>query len=119
MARSIVFGLIVGMLASVAPAGEAIQVAIDVVPGDEKNVVVRDATDSVEVALLGSVELDARSIDPASLRFAGAPIVKNGAGETHRLDDVNGDGLADLVVLFSTRRLRLDDTMTSAAIEGA
>jgi subtilisin-like proprotein convertase family protein len=119
MARSIWTGLFVGLLSLPASASDAIQVAIDVQPGEAGNVVDRDAAGTVAVALFGSAELDVRSVDPASLRFAGAPIVKDDAGETHRLEDVDGDGRVDLVVRFSTRQLRIDDTMKTAALEGS
>src|SRR5262245_16503349 len=118
MARSIVFGLFVGMLAFAASAGDAIQVAIDPMPADAKKIVDLGRDEAIEVAVLGSADLDVRSIDPVSLRFAGAPIAKDVAGETHRLDDVNGDGMIDLVVRFATKRLRLDETMTTAELTG-
>src|SRR5262245_45893693 len=118
MARSIVFGLFVGMLAFAASAADAIHVAIDAMPAEAEKIVDLGRDEAIEVAVLGSADLDVRSIDPLSLRFAGAPIAKDAAGETHRLEDVNGDGSIDLVVRFATKQLRLDETMATAELTG-
>src|SRR5262245_28635512 len=95
-----------------------LQVGIDVLPGESQNIVDVDAPEAVTVAILGSPELDAASIDPLSLRLMGAPTVKNDGGTTHRLADVNGDGIVDLTVWFSARDMRLGDNDTSVRIEG-
>ena len=71
MARAIWTGLFLGTLALPASASGVIEVRIDVLPGESKNIIDRDAAGAIAVAVLGSPNLDARSFDPASLRFAG------------------------------------------------
>ena len=92
MARAIWTGLFLGTLALPASASGVIEVRIDVLPGESKNIIDRDAAGAIAVAVLGSPNLDARSFDPASLRFAGAPIVKNDRGETHEIEGTTLEG---------------------------
>jgi len=98
---------------------DATLVEIDLLPGEERNLVDPSAPDTVPVAVLGSAALDVRSIQPESLRLGGAPIVKDGSGATHVLKDVNGDGWLDLVVQFAARQIQLADADTSVVLEGA
>src|SRR5262245_25635967 len=78
------------------PHRAAIRVTVDILPGESRNIVDMAAPDPIPVALLGSPSFDPRSVDPGSLRLAGATIVKNDEGVTHLLEDVDADGFADL-----------------------
>jgi hypothetical protein len=73
------------------------------------------------VAILSTPTFDAGTIDPASLALGpgGAPVV---TGKAH-LEDVNGDGLPDLVVHFLSPQIgaRCNDTalfLTGATLAG-
>lgn len=110
---------LVAILAFVLPAVAAISVEIDILPGEARNIVDPESPSTVRAALLGSETLDAQSIEPLSLRLAGAAIVKDDAGATHVLADVNGDGRLDLVVQFAARALQLHDADTVAVLEGS
>lgn len=96
-------------------------VAIDVVPGTSRNLVTPGRP--VSVAVLGSPEVDVRTIDPFSLRF--------GPGEAtiawsiasllvHRFDvvDVDRDGHDDLVAQFSAAEAAIPPDATEACLSG-
>src|SRR5678816_1363336 len=94
------------------------EVAIDILPGEARNIVDPASPEPVRVAVLGSDTLDAASIVPSSLRLAGAAVVKDGEGRTHTLVDVNGDGRLDLVVQFVAREMLLAESDSRAVLEG-
>ncbi len=93
-------------------------VAIDILPGEARNLVDPRGWEPVVVAVLGSATLDVQAIPPESLRLGGAPIVKDAAGATHRLEDINGDGRLDLVVQFAPREIQLSDAERTVVLEG-
>ncbi|HET9299195.1 MAG TPA: hypothetical protein VFO11_04575, partial [Candidatus Polarisedimenticolaceae bacterium] len=90
----------------------------DILPGEPGNLLARTPGEVVEVAVLGSAELDVTALVPESLRLAGATILKDEAGATHTLADVNGDGRVDLVVRFLSKDLRLAEAATRAMLHG-
>ena len=73
------------------------------------------------VAILGSPTFDAGTIDPASLRFGtGGATPQNGKGH---LEDVNNDGIPDMVVQFPSQQIgaRCNDTalfLTGSTLNG-
>jgi len=99
-------------------AAADVQVAIDILPGESRNLVDADAPDAIPVAILASPSLDPRIVEPASLRLMGASIVKNAEGASHTLTDVNGDGYPDLIVWFAAREIRIGDGDEVARLEG-
>ena len=73
----------------------------------------------IAVVIFSSPVLDARQIDPSTLRFAGAPVHK----DSHRQyeiskRDVNGDGLRDLIAYFRANQLQLSAGDTQAVLDG-
>ncbi|HEX5041572.1 MAG TPA: hypothetical protein VFV75_01640 [Candidatus Polarisedimenticolaceae bacterium] len=93
-------------------------VAIDILPGEARNLVDPRGGEPVIVAVFGSAALDVQEIQPESLHLGGAPIVKDAAGVTHHLEDVNGDGWLDLVVRFAPREIQLGDAERVTVLEG-
>src|SRR5262245_11114123 len=94
----------------IAPVGLSFQrtyqplvrrVTVDLKPGSVDNPVNPKSRGVVPVAILGSTDFDVSSIDPATVRF-GVSGVEAAPVHSH-LEDVNGDGLSDLVFHFATR----------------
>lgn len=94
-------------------------IAMDVLPTDPTNTIIL-SNKEIEVALLGSHEFNPASVDLASVRLmgptsaTGSGIVKLGKrGYKTRFADVNGDGVLDLVMSFSTSStgLKAGDTL--------
>src|SRR5207248_373383 len=83
------------------------------------------ARSTISVAILSSPDFDATTVDPASVRLAGAPIVKGRRGQSLRgtLSDANGDGRFDLIVYVSVYSLHLvagksDALLTAVTFNG-
>ena len=95
-----------------------IPVNIVIKPGDDNDVKLR-GRGTVPVAILGSSTFDAASIDPASVTMAGAPVRRARRGEfVAALEDVNDDGLLDMVVHIEKQQLVLDSSSTTATLKG-
>ena len=71
------------------------------------------------VAILSSATFDATRVDPTTVTLASAPVKLKGKGTPMAsVEDVNRDGLPDLVVHVSTDALQLSATDTEAVLEG-
>ena len=100
-------------------SGKVIPIVIDIKPGEEPNSINLGSKGSVPVAILSTETFDATSVDLSSVRFAGAPIrTKHNGTFQASFEDVNGNGLLDLVAHFETHALDLDDTSTEATLTG-
>ena len=78
-----------------------IEVQIDIKPGSFPNSINPRSKGVVPVAVLTTPTFNALTVDVATVRFSGPA----GTGEAHgkgHPEDVNGDGLLDLVLHFST-----------------
>jgi len=101
------------------PAPTAIQVAIDIKPGEFPNTINPRSRGSLRVAIFGAPALDVRTIDLATVTLAGAPVQTQGQQGYHSsIGDVNGDGLADLLVHVSTEAMQIGPADTEATLEG-
>lgn len=96
-----------------------LSVTIDVKPGSFPNTVNLGSGGTVPVAIFSSQDFDARNVVPLSIRLASAPVKLRGNGTPmSSSEDVNSDGLMDLVVHVSTEALQLSDTDTEVVLEG-
>jgi hypothetical protein len=87
---------------------EIIEVRIDVKPGDPLPTIRLSAGGVTTVAVLGGARLQVTNVDQGSLWFAGAPVALDPGGVPWvSTEDVNGDGVLDLVAKFQTSRLQL------------
>lgn len=73
----------------------------------------------VRVVILSTETFDATAIDPDTVTVAGAPVAIKPDGTTaSSLEDVNGDGLLDLVIHINTNALQLTSFNSEAIVEG-
>jgi uncharacterized delta-60 repeat protein len=89
--------LINGSVLSVGPGQTVTSVQIDIRPGSDSNPDNLASNGMISVAILSAVGFDAQSVDVTSIIFAGAHAAQSS------FEDVNGDGLLDLVVFFRTQ----------------
>src|SRR5947208_1732865 len=99
---------------SAANTAQATRIEIDVMPGESSKVIDATARSIVPVAMLTSVDFDATTVDPASVRLAGARTTKGkGAQWAHGVfEDANGDGRIDLIVYVSVYSLGLGEGLS-------
>ncbi len=91
-----------------------LQVAIDIKPGSSVNQIKLKDEGKVPVAILGDPAFDVTTVDRGTVEFAGAPPLSIGGLP----EDLNGDGLLDLVLHFATQDLRLQPGDTQACLSG-
>ena len=97
----------------------AIGVAIDIKPGSFPNSINLGSGGTVPVAIFSTTTFDARTVDPTTVTLAGAQVALKGKGTLMTsVEDVDGDGLLDLVVHVQTEALQLSDTDTEAVLDG-
>lgn len=103
----------------IGPATIAIRVAIDIKPGSFPNSINLGSGGTVPVAIFSTTTFDATTVELTTVTLASAPIRLTGKGTPMAsFQDVNGDGLLDLVVHVSTEALQLSETDVEAVLEG-
>ncbi len=96
----------------------AVPIDIDVKPGSDANTIPLRSRGMVSVAILGSDIIDVEDVDQTTLWFAGAmPREKGKSGKLASFEDVNADGLIDLVAQFPVEELDLSDLDTEATLQ--
>ena len=94
-------------------------VAIDIKPGSFPNSINLGSGGLVPVAILSNADFDATTVDPSTVTLAGAQVALKGKGTLmSSVEDVNGDGLLDLVVHVRTDALQVTQTDTEAILQG-
>lgn len=94
-------------------------VTIDVRPGSFPNSINLGSNGTIPVAILSTADFNAMTVDAASVTLAGAEVVVKGNGTPMATaEDVNADGLLDLVVHVFTSGLALAAGDVEAVLEG-
>ncbi len=97
-------------------ADGVIDVALDIKPGETPNSINLSSNGDVTVAVLSSPDFDARTVSPLTITLVAADVGLRGQGTLmYSFEDVNGDGLADLVVHVVTDALQLTTTSDTRA----
>ena len=95
------------------------KVGIDIKPGEYPNSINLGSHGVVPVAILSSPSFDATQVDPLTITLAGAHVALRGKGTPMvSQQDVNDDGLLDLVVHVETEALELSPEDTEALLLG-
>jgi hypothetical protein len=91
-------------------------VRMDILPGDDDNVIWTNAS-STPVAFLSSTGFTPAALDGADLTFAGARPVQRGNLVQRSFADLNADGVQDLILRFRPSEMQLDPGTTRLALE--
>jgi YVTN family beta-propeller protein len=104
---------------AIAPPVAIIGVVIDIKPGSSPNTVTLGSHGVIPVAILSSIDFDAAQVDPATIRLAGAAVSLKAKGTKYSCtaNDVNSDGLEDLMCHVETDQLTLQAGETAAVLE--
>ena len=87
---------------------ESVNVDIDIKPGSDPNTINLGSNGNVPVAIFSDATFDATTIDPTSVTLEDAQVRMKGNGTAQASsDDINLDGLLDLVVHVETSGLDL------------
>ncbi|MCX6376351.1 MAG: right-handed parallel beta-helix repeat-containing protein [Armatimonadetes bacterium] len=93
-----------------------LRVLVDVLPGDSTNRIQLQPNRMITVAILGTPEFDARSINPVSVLFGpGAAVEAHGRGHW---EDANGDGRIDLILHFRCEETGIQPGDTTVSLSG-
>lgn len=93
-------------------------VQIDIKPDSSENTVNLGSGGVLPVAILSSSVFDATEVDPASVQLSSAEIRLRGKGYLASQEDVNSDGLLDLVIQVDIEALDLTATSETAQLSG-
>ncbi len=94
--------------------GEVVMdISIDIKPGSDSNPINRNNKGKVPVAILGSPDFDVADVDATTVVFAGSAMCV-----LESVEDVNDDGVPDLVLHFNTQDLSLEISDTQACLSG-
>ena len=94
-------------------------ISIDIKPGDANNMLNLKSNGTVAVAILSTAEFGATTVDPATVKLAGAPVATQGRGiPMTSVADLNRAGRLDLLLHFRTQDLQLTPTSTEAVLKG-
>jgi PKD repeat protein len=98
-------------------------VDIEIMPGSNRRPINMGQRGVLPVAILSTADFDARDVDPASVMLGDetdpdTPVAQrnNGTWRTS-IEDVNGDGLPDLVVMFDVPSLVANGDLTAGTTE--
>jgi hypothetical protein len=101
---------------------EVLAVQIDIKPGSDKNPVNLKSKGKIPVAILSTQSFDATKVDPLTVCFGDAEDAsQRDCTEAHAKghpNDVNGDGLLDLLLHFNTQETGIDAGDTQACLSG-
>lgn len=101
------------------PFGHFKKVNIDIKPGSFPNSINLGSNGNVPVAIFSTEGFDATTVDPTTVTLAGAAVRIKGKGTAQAFgEDVDEDGLLDLVVHVDTTALELTMGDTEAILEG-
>lgn len=98
---------------------DVVSVSIDIKPDSESNNIHLGVKASLAVAIFSTNTFDATTVDPVSVTLANAPVqVKKKGKPSAVFEDIDEDGLLDLVVKVSVNDLQISNTATEAILEG-
>jgi len=94
-------------------------VPIDIMPGTFPNIIKKSSKGTTPVAILSTANLDATTIDPKTVKLAGASVATRSKGvPMFSIVDINLDGRLDLMLHFTTSNLQLTTQDTQAQLIG-
>jgi probable HAF family extracellular repeat protein len=98
------------------PTSEPMTVAVDIKPGSDTNPINPRSNGKVPVAILTTDAFDANTVDAATVRLG--PTGAEAVPVRVAIEDVNHDGLSDLLLHFNTQDTGIECGATSLSLTG-
>jgi hypothetical protein len=96
-----------------------IEVEIDIKPYDEPNVINLKSNGNIPVAIFSTNEFNVDNIDPMTITLAESPIrIKKNGKPMSAFEDINGDGLLDMIAHIDCANLNLKTADKTAVLKG-
>jgi parallel beta-helix repeat protein len=96
-----------------------VEVSIDIKPGSYPNTINLGSQGNIPVAIFSTSDFDTTTIDPTTVTLAGASVkLKCKGTQMSSFEDVNGDGLKDIVAQVDVTALELTVGDMEAVLEG-
>ncbi len=97
-----------------------IEIQIDIKPGSDPNSINLGSAGVIPVAILSTQSFDATTVDPQTITLSGASVKLAGKSAKYlaHKEDVNGDGLTDLVCQVYTAQFFIEAGSSIAVLEG-
>ncbi|UCB42133.1 MAG: hypothetical protein JSV77_06590 [Dehalococcoidales bacterium] len=98
-----------------------IEVEIDIKPSSDPNSINMHSHGVLPIAILGAADFDVYTINPETANIDGIGVTTRGSAKSPKLaisyEDVNGDGLLDLIMFFNVQELVENDVLTEETTE--
>jgi hypothetical protein len=96
-----------------------VPIVIDIKPGSDTNSINISSTGVIPVAIISTKDFDAMTVDPSTVSLAGASVKMVGKSDKYSCDqeDVNNDGLMDLVCHVYTAQFMIEAGQSTAVLE--
>ena len=96
-----------------------VAISIDIKPGSDSNSINLSSAGVIPVAILSSSTFDATTVNPTTVSLAGASVKMVGKSDKYlcHQEDVNDDGLMDLVCQIYTAQFMIEEGQTTAVLE--
>lgn len=117
--QSAVIIFIDGAQLDLEPGDTGLLIGIDIKPGNSSNSINLGSKGTIPVAIFCTVDFDATTVDPTTVTLADPEVKVRGQGTSMASEeDVNGDGLRDLVVHVQTEGLDLIGADSQSELTG-
>ncbi len=99
----------------------SISVNIDIKPGSYPNGINLGDQGLLPIAVLGSTQFDVNMIDPGTIEIGSVTLAQRGSSKSPKLsfsfEDVNSDGITDMMTFFEVQRLVNDGVLNEVTTE--
>jgi hypothetical protein len=96
-----------------------VPIIIDIKPGSDTNSINISSSGVIPVAIISTKDFDAATVEPSTVSLAGASVKMVGKSDKYSCDqeDVNNDGLMDLVCHVYTAQFMIESGQSTAVLE--
>jgi hypothetical protein len=95
-------------------------VDVDIKPGSDPNSINLGEHGLLPIAILGTQDFDVETINPETIEIGGITLAERGSKKApklaYSLEDVDGDGITDMITFFDVQTLVTDDVLKDTTV---